>query len=141
MIYISADEVDLLALWGAGLSTILFTLKAIEYWKNRFRIDVSYNFTTDENIGNQISIINLSSKPIIIEYIELYYRDSQNIFKVFSKKHSLWSPDDYFISRILPNDKKTFTFSESDYFQWKNKAIFISIKIAGIKGLIHKKLY
>jgi hypothetical protein len=42
----------LIAWWGAGLSTLLAIIKVWEIWRDRFQLDVSYNFRSDGNIGN-----------------------------------------------------------------------------------------
>jgi hypothetical protein len=62
---------SLIAWWGAGLSTLLAVVKLFELWRDRFRVDVSYNFTGNESIGNEILIRNLSSRPLILAYWEL----------------------------------------------------------------------
>jgi hypothetical protein len=37
----------LIAWWGAGLSTLLALVKFYELWRDRSRVEVSYNFTKD----------------------------------------------------------------------------------------------
>jgi hypothetical protein len=62
----------LIAWWGAGLSTLLAAVKLFELWRDRFRVDVSYNFTGND-IGNDIIIRNLSSRPMILAHWDLLY--------------------------------------------------------------------
>jgi hypothetical protein len=63
----------LVAYWGAGISTILGGIKLWEIWRDRFRLDVDYNFAGNEEVGNKILLRNLSGRPIIISYWELFY--------------------------------------------------------------------
>ena len=47
---------ELIAWWGAGLSTLLAIVKLLEFWRDRFRLEVSCNLTGSESIGNEILI-------------------------------------------------------------------------------------
>lgn len=59
------------AWWGACLSTILAVVKLWELWRDRFRISVSYHFTSDPELGNEIFIRNLAQHPIILSHWEV----------------------------------------------------------------------
>ena len=63
----------LLSWWGAGLSTLLAIVKLSELWRDRFRVVVGYKFTSQAEIGNDILIRNLSSRPLILGHWELLY--------------------------------------------------------------------
>ena len=63
-----------LAIWGSFLSTFLGVLKAREFWKERFRIDVGVMLTSSVDLGNTVTIRNLGGKPVIVEYWELVWR-------------------------------------------------------------------
>ncbi|MCB1650199.1 MAG: hypothetical protein H7A05_08050 [Pseudomonadales bacterium] len=134
---------NFLAYWGAGLSTLLAAVKLFEAWKNRFRIDVSYNFAGDMNVGNKIYIRNLSSHPIIIEYWEILYCSGRWPRRKFD---AIAYPDhDINDQRIEAHSTCTLHFSEENYFPWGHKAlqgrrIFIRLHIAGKKSLL-KKVY
>ena len=60
---------EVLALWGAGLSTALALVKMWELWSSRSRVEVSYAFSGGPD-GNDIIIRNLSDKPMIPEGVK-----------------------------------------------------------------------
>lgn len=121
----------LLSLWGAVLSTLLAMLKISEYWTNRFRVEVSPIYRSCEEVGHDISIKNLSSKPALLEYMELFTK------KNGEEERCLWSPEDSFLNaRIEQLDSKVYNFSQSDYFNWSNKEIFVRLYFAGQKPII-----
>lgn len=74
-----------LAWWGAILSSILALIKIFEFWNKRFRIDVTYEFTSSAEVGNTIFLTNLSPGPIVVQYWELHWVD-KNIFPKNIKK-------------------------------------------------------
>lgn len=120
----------ILALWGAVLSSILAGIKIYEFWGNRFRVNTRYHFTSDPYVGNQISIRNLSTKPIILEHWEIYY--AKGYWPIWKLKEITSPGDDSCDLQIMPNDSRTFKFSESEYFSWNNgRRIVIELWIAG----------
>ncbi len=130
------DITLILSLWGAILSTILTILKFFEYWNNRFRININTIFRSEANCGHDISISNLSSKPILLEYMELFTLKGKWFFK---KEHNIWSPEDLIINeRIEPSNTKLYNFRQGDYFQWNNKTIYIKLYFIGKKPIIQK---
>jgi hypothetical protein len=123
------EATTFMSVWGAILSTVLAFLKIYEYWSNRFRIEVSPVFRSIPEIGNDININNLSSKPVLLEYMELYVIND-------GKEKCIWSPEDSLINvRIEPYDTKTFNFSEADYFGWDKKPVYIRLYFAGKKQI------
>jgi hypothetical protein len=65
---------QILAVWGALFSTFLAGVKFWELWNNRLKVDVSALMTENEDIGNVITIRNLSSFSILLVGWELFYR-------------------------------------------------------------------
>lgn len=136
-------NINYIAWWGAGLSTLLALVKLYELWQNRFRIDVGYGFTGDMHRGNDVHIRNLSSKPIILAYWELFYRP--NLWPL-KKDMYIASPEaDAYDLKIEPHSSKTFNFSGQDHFSWNWKAlkgckIYIRLHIAGRRPLV-KRVY
>ncbi|MEZ5588970.1 MAG: hypothetical protein R3E46_18035 [Sedimenticolaceae bacterium] len=61
----------LLSTWGAVLSTTLGVIKVLEYRENRFRIEVGRISRSSPEMGHDISIKNISSKPVLLEYMEV----------------------------------------------------------------------
>lgn len=122
----------LLAIWGSVLSTLLAGFKLFEYWNNRFKIEVAPLFRSVPELGHDISIKNLSPKPILLEYMEFFKKDGENIVY-------LWSPEDSFINvRIEPYDNKLFNFREGDYFGWNTDEVYIRLSFAGKKEITRK---
>ena len=125
-----------LVYWGAGLSTILACIKLWEVWRNRFRIDVSYNFTSDPlETGNEIYIRNLAHHPIILPYWEVLLRSGRWPFR---KYQTLIEPEPDAIrdTRIEAHTTHTLRFLEGDHFAWgdaalKGRTMFIRVHVAG----------
>lgn len=131
----------LLAWWGAGLSTLLAGLKLWEIWRDRFRIDVGYNFTDSSDIGNEIFIRNLTSAPIILGYWELLRLSGRWPFRTES---ALATPqEDARDIRIDTHSSLTLTFRDEHHFGWgaqamKGGRICIRLWIAGKRPVLWK---
>jgi hypothetical protein len=125
---------DFLSWWGAGLSTFLALVKLWEVWGNRFRLEISYNFTSSPEIGNEILIRNLSGKPIILTNWELLHRSSDWPFAKFSTVES--AEHDAGDTKIEPHSTCTLAFVEAYHFGWsprtlKGRSIVIRLWFAG----------
>ncbi|MGB5965585.1 MAG: hypothetical protein WBF77_04790 [Sulfurimonadaceae bacterium] len=130
------EVIFLLSLWGAVLSTILSVLKIVEYWNNRFQVEVGQILRGDEDLGHDISIKNLSSKPILLEYMELFTKKGNWPFR---QKKYIWSPEDSWLNaRIEPSDAQVYNFSGSNYFGWNNQNIYVLLYFAGKKPITKK---
>lgn len=81
-----------IATWGAVLSTLLAVIKIWEVWRARIQIEVGYNFTSNEYIGNQVIIRNLGATPLIITYWELVWCE-RKIFR-WEQSHSVDAEED-----------------------------------------------
>ncbi len=132
-----------LAWWGAAISTILALIKIWEFWQDRFRVDVGYNFTGDPELGNEIYIRNLSAQPIILKYWKLFYVSGIWPFRKFSEFES---PGPYARDiQIAPHSSKELTFREASYFDWGAKfltgrKIYMRLYIVGRRSIL-RKLY
>lgn len=119
----------ILSLWGAVLSSILSVMKLLEYWDNRFQIELSPILRGCEDTGHDISIKNLSSKPILLEYMEIFIKKD-------SEERCIWSPEDYFLNaRIEPYDTKVYKFNGANYFAWK-EGLYARLYFAGKKPIV-----
>lgn len=128
-----------IAWWGAGLSTLLALVKLYELWQNRFRVEVGCVFTSDESIGNEVLIRNLSNRPLIITYWELLYCSGRWPHTKFESFESAEFDDGD--DRLDPNETRTLSFSEANYFATTPKAlkgrrIYIRLYFAGRKSII-----
>ncbi|WP_045419311.1 hypothetical protein [Vibrio jasicida] len=135
---------EIIALWGAGLSTLLAVVKLWELWIARRRVEISYGFVGDPEIGNDIIIRNLSSTPIIISYWELLFCE-RNAFgwKIYRNENPAEDTCDLCIAS---HSSKKINFSGSDYFQWNHKALdgkrlYFKFHIAGKRRPIKHLLY
>ncbi len=125
---------EFLAIWGAGLSTLLAMVKVWEIWSSRRRIEVSYSFVGNPEEGNDIIIRNISGKPFIVTYWELLFCE---------RKHFRWisyrteEPGEHANDICIQgHSSKKFNFSEADYFEWGHQAlagkrIYLKLQIAG----------
>lgn len=136
----SADPVSIyIAWWGAGLSTLLALVKFYELWRDRARVDVSYNFTGDVNIGNEVFIRNLSNRPLILAHWELLYCSGRWPRRRFMPLES--AEFDSGDRRLEPYATHALRFAEENYFDWgcnalNGRRIFIMLHIAGRKPLL-----
>jgi hypothetical protein len=129
----------LIAWWGAGLSTLLAIVKIVELWRDRFRIDVSYNFTGDVGIGNEVLIRNLSNRPLILTHWELLYCSGRWPRRSFEPLES--ADFDSGDRRLEPYATHTLHFTGANYFSWghkslKGRRIFILLHVAGRKPIL-----
>lgn len=128
-----------IAWWGAGLSTLLAAVKLFELWRDRFRIEVSYNFTGHESIGNEILIRNLSDRSLILTHWELFYCSGRWPRRSFEPLQSAeFDSGDH---RLEPHTTHTLRFSEENYFDWGHKVlsgrrIFVRIHVAGRQPIL-----
>ena len=130
---------ELIAWWGAGLSTLLAIVKLLEFWRDRFRLEVSCNLTGSESIGNEILIRNLSNRPIIITYWELLYCSGRWPQRTFEPLES--ADFDSSDRRLEPYATDTLRFADANYFSWGQKVlngrrVFILLHIAGRKPIL-----
>lgn len=129
-----------IALWGAILSTILAMTK---FWQDRFRLRVRGNFTNLPEIGNEVRVQNLSSKPLILEHWEVFYGTG---FWLFKKETPIYDKDynagDVIIESV---SKYSLCFKDERHFytthkSLKGRSIYIRLHIAG-RRVICRKLY
>ena len=105
-----------IAWWGAGLSTLLGVVKLYELWRDRFRVDISCNFTGNESIGNDVLIRNISSHPLILAHWELLYCSGHWPQRSFGPLKS--ADFDAGDQRLEPYATHTLHFAEQNYFDW-----------------------
>jgi hypothetical protein len=123
-----------IAWWGAGLSTILATVKLYELWRDRFRIDISYNFAGIADIGNKILIRNLGGKAFILGHWELMYGRGRRPFR---KYQGFANPEyDCEDVTIAAYSTHVLTFRDHEHFGWgvddlAGRSIFIRLHVAG----------
>ncbi|CAH1546168.1 MULTISPECIES: hypothetical protein [Vibrio] len=130
----SIDLSVVLSIWGAVVSTGLAFLKIKEVYNNRFKVGTSYVFRSDAEYGNEISIQNLSNTPILLNYMEVYYRP-KGLLSWFEAPKQLWSPEDEMLNdRIEPHSGVTFPFAHGDHFTWENRKIYVRLYFAGKKA-------
>lgn len=68
------DQLTLwLSIWGAALSTSLVGLKFFEVWRDRSRMQTTFHFTSDPERGNEVTIFNISGRPLLVSYWELVW--------------------------------------------------------------------
>ena len=127
---------ELIALWGAGLSSLLALIKLWEIWSSRRRIEVSYSFVGLPEIGNDIIIRNLSDKPMIVTYWELLFCKRKGLKWIpYRNENPAENTSDICIAG---HSSKKLNFSGSDYFEWGHEALggkrlYLNVYIAGKK--------
>ena len=135
---------DLVAIWGAVLSTLLACVKLWELWRSRSRIEVSYNFTGSEDVGNEIILRNLSATPLLITWWELLWQRRRWLRWKQSREVS---PNEFFNDLVINGHSSArLAFQGSSYFAWsyeslERDAIYIRLHIAGKSRPILRKVY
>lgn len=134
-LWLVENSTQILALWGAVISTLLAILKVTEYWSNRFRIGISFVFRGHPNIGNDVTVQNLSRDSILLDYIEIYQK--KGVWP-FCKSLLLWSPEDETLNRRIEGKSGVkFNFREMDYFEpKKNSRLYIKLFVAGRRPIM-----
>lgn len=138
------EGIDLLAVWGAVLSTFLAVAKLREIWINRTQVEVSHNFAGSSDIGNQVIIRNLTGTPLLITYWELLWRHRSGFGWKQSKSIG---PGEYFEDLKLGGHASIkLVFRDQDYFDWGvsalgNDRIYIRLHIAGKAKPVLRKVY
>ena len=133
------DTSSIIAWWGAGLSTLLAIVKLWELWRDRFRLEVGYNFASLESVGNTILIRNISSRPLILSYWEVLYCSGRWPRREF--QDIAYADHDSGDRKIEPHSTLELHFAEENHFSWGHKAlkgrrIFIRLHVAGRKPIL-----
>lgn len=134
---------DFLAMWGAGLSTLLAGVKLWELWRNHFRVEVSYNFTGSQEEGHEIYVRNLNNRPITLEHWELEWRYGE---WPSIKSDLIAMAEDFSAGRkIEAYDSTTLRFINEYYFSMRpvsnGKTLYIKLHFVGKKRPITMKVY
>jgi hypothetical protein len=128
-----------LGAWGALLSTLLAGIKLWEIWRDRHRIEIGHNFTSDESIGNSISIRNLSGRAFILSYWELLYGAGCWPFRKFNELRS--QDFDVGDTKVEAYSTYTLSFCDEDHFgsspkALKGRKVYIRMHVAGRKPVL-----
>ena len=130
---------NFMAVWGAVLSTILAVAKLWEMWRDRFRIEVGYNFTSAPDIGNQIFVRNLAAHPVIVCYWELSWVSGRWPFRKFEY---IASPEeDARDIRLGPQSSFELNFRDQNHFDTglaatKCRRLCLRIHMAGRRSVL-----
>ena len=118
---------------------MLALVKLYELWRDRFRVDISYNFTGSESVGNEILIRNLSGRPIILAHWELLHCAGRWPSRRFERFESAEFDDGD--RRIEPHTTHVLRFADENYFSWSHTAlngrsIYIRLHVAGRRPIL-----
>ena len=135
---------EIIAFWGAGLSTSLALMKIWELWSARKRVEIVCYFDGRQEVGNDIIVRNLSDKPIIITYWELLFCERKGFQWVTYRNEN--PAEDTSDICIQGHTSKKINFSGQDYFSWVHKelcgkSLYFNLYIAGKKKSVKRLLY
>lgn len=120
----------ILAIWGAGLSTLLGAVKLWETWQARFRIEVGASLTGSVELGHTISVRNLSDRQVILSHWEVVVLNGRWLGR---GETCLVSADEYTRDVLIPANSNTqLEFRDFDSFSWgTGKRLYIRLWFAG----------
>ena len=135
---------EIIAFWGAGLSSLLALIKVWELWTSRQRVEIVCYFDGRPEVGNDIIVRNISDKPIIITYWELLFCERKR-FKWVAYRNENPAEDTCDIC-IQGHSSTKFNFSGQDYFSWGHKALdgkrlYFNLYIAGKRKPVKRLIY
>ena len=135
---------NIIALWGAALSTFLAVLKAFEVYNARARLSVSYSFSTPEFGGNKVILENYSSIPIMVSYWELCLV-KKNLLRSTTIR-SEHPGEGYCDITIGSHARYTLVFDGENWFPWGGKSLeggvwYIKLFTAGKRKPTVKRVY
>ena len=130
------------------LASIVSSLELIDKVRELIRpkIVVGRSLTGSEDIGNTISIANISATPLLIDYWQLIWIKRVKVF--FKKELEICSPEgpDIIDITIQPHTKYLLTFNGMDHFDWgyqtiPNGKLYIRLHICGKRKSVTKLVY
>jgi len=130
--------------WGGFvLSLVLAIVKLWELYSGRARIEIGGDYASLDSVGNQIYIRNLSPKPIILIYWEVYYGTKPLFFR---KETPISSPESSVNATIAAGSTYQLSFEDEHHFSTSvaalnGRAIFMRLFIAGRSRPIVRKIY
>ena len=132
----------LLAIWGAGLSTLLAGIKIWQVYFDRKRIKVNYLLKKDPLAGDKIIIHNLSKSAVIIEHWELLWVLRRLFFRKKIVPIQIFNDEDRYLN-LDPNSIQHLNFNGQYHFNWNpeienNVRLFIKLRVTGRKGFLLK---
>jgi len=141
-----STDYNLLAVWGAVLSTTLAAVKIWELWRGRRRIVFCYNFVGLAEVGNDIIIRTLSGTPIIISYWELVWLKKKWLGLKKQQTRQISPDSDFSDFQVAPHSSQKLSFADENHFDWSvsslaGAAIYLRIQIAGERRPRLAKIY
>lgn len=123
------------AVWGAGISTLLGSVKLWEtFWKDRVRLASNYSFSDAEGSTDKITAVNLSSVPIQVSHWVLAWKPKP--FRWCTSTIGVTPYEGTSMFKIEPRDSYTIRFEEEAKFDWSyrsasHRALFLTVHIFG----------
>jgi hypothetical protein len=106
--------------WFTALgSVVAFVLFAIKIWevffKDRVRLESSYSFTGEVSGTDEVTIVNLSPRPVQVRTYRLIWK--RRFWKPWMRDIDT-TPDEPGSFKVSGYDSKTLVFSEGDRIKW-----------------------
>jgi hypothetical protein len=142
-----ADVSFWLSIMGFATSIILAIIKGIEFYNARhISISVDSGFTSDEGIGNTLTLLNRSSTPITISYYELAWVERRKLLGItvpFTQRvtysETPLDPVDGCQIGMPPHATHSLAFTDEYHFDWGGclkQAIYLKIWLVGRRAPI-----
>ena len=135
------------AVYGAGLSTLLGVVKGFELWRDRFKIEIESSFAFNAAQGHRVIIQNVSKRDVIISNYFLYVgKKRQKIFDIHEHSVSIGITYDDFKPVVVKSDGFVIlNFRNSRHFPFTHEkgnghALHIRLEIAGRRSVTRNLL-
>ena len=105
-------------------------MKFWELWRDRLQVDISYKFSGSKEMGNQIQIRNLGTRPFILAHWELLAGTSR---WPFARRNGIHCADfDSEDVKLESHSTCRLTFIEEDHFEWGvGHFVWLRLHVAG----------
>lgn len=127
-------DVNAVAWWGAGLSSVLGAISIFDrYFKKPIPV-TSYMFSTSHEHGNQISLINGTSVPVMVQHWEIFWGRPDGIHLLRGEAVVERDYDDLAVLVLQPYSSSDWSFTDQHHFGWKMDGklqLYVELQVVG----------
>lgn len=136
------------AMWGAGLSTLIGAVQLYDRFIRRPVPHISYCFRTLAEEGNEIILANGSDRPLMVDHWTLFWAVPKGIFGLNPTSVVVSYPDDDGLGGqmiLAPHTFKNLSFVDEHHFGWQRinyrERLYLRLNIVGRKADVEFLVY